>query len=65
MNLWPSCEFNDCESGHPRAVALVPQVSSGASTPYAWVLSCADCIANAGGATRVDHRIALTRTSEE
>jgi hypothetical protein len=61
VSLWPSCEFDDCDSDGAPAVAIVPQVSFGMTEPYAWVLSCADCIAAAGGATRVDDRLVLVR----
>lgn len=61
MNLWPTCEFDDCESDGAPATALVPQVSAGTTVPYGWVLSCAGCLASAGGATRVDDRITLER----
>lgn len=64
MNLWPSCEFDDCESGSAPAVAVVPQVSPGMTMPYAWVLTCSDCLATAGGATRVGARIALVPATD-
>lgn len=50
-NAWPKCEFDDCadfdpEKGKSGAFAntLVPLISLGMPTPYAWVISCADCL---------------------
>lgn len=40
----PPCAFDDCDSDDAPAVAVVPQTSTGMTTPYRWTLSCAACL---------------------